>query len=205
MSQRTCSFCKAPGHKINKCIHPAAIDLKHSAEFKCSIAIQYFCTGEEKRMTNTIENWFTSLSILELRVLISLKGFSPVGIKSHLIARAVYIYFYTLQPSAQILNDQTKMNRFVSFKHYYDNIAKGMEEATALLVLTHELRELSILVVDGLQIQSSECPICFDTKDDLAKTNCGHIFCHDCITKHTKGVSVPCPCCRTDIDLLIVK
>lgn len=205
MSQHKCSFCKVSGHKINKCIDSIAIDLKKSAEFKCSIAIQYFCTGEEKRMMNTIENWFSSLSILEIRVLISMKGFTPVGIKMNLIARAVYIYFYTLQPSAQILNDKTKMNRFISFKHYYDNIAKGMEEAMAILVRMHELDELSILVIDGLQNQSAECPICLDTKRDLAKTNCGHIFCHECITKHTKGVSVPCPCCRTCIDILIVK
>lgn len=206
MSQRKCSFCKTPGHKINNCTNSFAVDLKQSAEFKCSIAIQYFGTGEEKRMRSTIENWFSSLSMIELRFLISSKGFTHCGHKTQLVSRAVCLYFYTLQPPAQVLNDETEMNRFLSLKHYYDNIAKGMNEAAALIILQYELKEQMLFVIDGLNTQSTECPICLDTKDDLAQTNCGHIFCHDCITKHTKGiVNAPCPCCRTNIDILIVK
>ena len=55
-----------------------------------------------------------------------------------------------------------------------------------------------------------ECAICQEDKKTLEcdTTNCGHSFCHDCITQHMtiKGRQrPPCPLCRTPITSLAVK
>ncbi|KAI3644408.1 hypothetical protein MP228_010572 [Amoeboaphelidium protococcarum] len=40
-----------------------------------------------------------------------------------------------------------------------------------------------------------ECPICFDTMSEMASLNCGHVFCHSCITGWIKKKS-QCPICN---------
>ena len=44
-----------------------------------------------------------------------------------------------------------------------------------------------------------KCVICLDSPTDLTATNCGHLFCHECITAALKvsgGQSGNCPVCR---------
>ena len=72
-------------------------------------------------------------------------------------------------------------------------------EATMLCLETQE--ELGKLI---------ECVICQEDKPllDCNTTNCGHSFCHGCITKHieSKGKQrPPCPLCRTPITSLEIK
>ena len=40
-----------------------------------------------------------------------------------------------------------------------------------------------------------ECPICFDTINEMTSTSCGHIFCHSCIVECIKAQK-KCPVCR---------
>ncbi|KAI3638438.1 hypothetical protein MIR68_003567 [Amoeboaphelidium protococcarum] len=40
-----------------------------------------------------------------------------------------------------------------------------------------------------------ECPICFDTMSEMASLNCGHVFCHSCITGWIKK-KTQCPICN---------
>lgn len=44
-----------------------------------------------------------------------------------------------------------------------------------------------------------KCVICLDSPTDLTATNCGHLFCHECITaalRVTSATSGVCPVCR---------
>lgn len=44
-----------------------------------------------------------------------------------------------------------------------------------------------------------KCVICLDSPTDLTATNCGHLFCHECITaalRVTSATSGTCPVCR---------
>jgi hypothetical protein len=47
---------------------------------------------------------------------------------------------------------------------------------------------------------NSECPICYEkmTKNNHAKTICGHEFCLSCLIQHSKNHE-NCPLCRNDL------
>ena len=47
-----------------------------------------------------------------------------------------------------------------------------------------------------IEDNSEECIICFDKKNNMMKTICGHEFCKDCICKITNDL---CPMCRNNI------
>ncbi|XP_061716173.1 uncharacterized protein LOC133524270 isoform X2 [Cydia pomonella] len=49
--------------------------------------------------------------------------------------------------------------------------------------------------------QIGECPICLDNlrKGSIASTNCGHVFCLDCIKQSLKTSNKRCPTCRKQL------
>jgi hypothetical protein len=55
-----------------------------------------------------------------------------------------------------------------------------------------------------------ECPICYCEMDEkrILKTPCGHRFHRECMTKwactdeHKNDCVVPCPLCRTELDMV---
>lgn len=58
----------------------------------------------------------------------------------------------------------------------------------------------------------ASCPICLDTPTFAVETNCGHIYCTDCLIEYyNRGGSglmlqpVSCPCCRRRVDSLVTK
>ena len=42
-----------------------------------------------------------------------------------------------------------------------------------------------------------DCPVCLDTMDDPVSLNCGHSFCHTCISNLVRDKAVKCPMCNT--------
>ena len=55
--------------------------------------------------------------------------------------------------------------------------------------------------------QSIECPICYGEEIpflDMNTTNCQHMFCHSCITRHLERTH-SCPICRSTIKTLQVR
>jgi len=214
MSHRACSYCHLPGHTINRCQDPAALELIRTAEFKSNIAIQYLGTGAEEQMQREISAWFRRKSVSELKVLIFAKGFTPTGGKIRLHARAMWAYyFYRGLPHE--LEEET-LHRFICSGRYFGNVANGTTEENAYEIYLQELEHqdpgpgqapesAELPIIGGLAKESVDCPICFETKEDIMQTNCGHLFCQPCIMTHTKGVTAACPCCRSEIDLLIVK
>ncbi|XP_037400470.1 RING finger protein 222 [Pygocentrus nattereri] len=60
--------------------------------------------------------------------------------------------------------------------------------------------------MDEEEEQGSECPVCYDSLQDSARTlSCGHAFCHDCLVRTLVSVnregtvtrdSIICPVCR---------
>jgi hypothetical protein len=206
MSRRVCSFCKVSGHTITHCNSPLAIELIQSTEFKSGIVMQYFGTGEEKRMNYTILDWFRSLTITKLKLIIGVKGFITNGTKIQLIARAIWVYLYNVEPPIHIFDNERQMSRFRTLKQHFYQISIGME-IRAVLPRTEVDPTVQcelLTIIDGLPNQEIECPICFDTKQNIAKTNCGHFFCRECIQKHTKDNVASCPCCRTKVDMIVV-
>lgn len=218
MSQRKCSFCKVSGHTINTCHDPAAEEIKRDATFKCNIALQYLGTGVEDQMYQTICSWFASKSVNELKVMISAKQWRPVGTKVRLVSRAIWAYYF-YQSIQHRPYDEVVINRFICRGRYHGNIANGIDQERAREIFDRELSQRDqqrrdveqprappkIPIIDGLTEESVDCPICFETETDVIQTNCGHLFCRPCIMTHTKGVATACPCCRTEIDLFIVK
>jgi len=205
MSLQFCSFCKVHGHRITTCNNPRAIDLIRSAKFKCSIALQYIGTGAVNQMYSSICAWFRERTVCELRLLVS-DRYVMTGNKNQLVARAIYSYYFS-QNNYNPTNEQYP-EWFIRTGRYWQNIANGMSQITAEAILKEESSQEvtnKIPMLDGLTTKSADCPICFETETNIAQTNCGHIFCRPCITRHTKGViDTACPCCRTEIDLLIV-
>jgi len=56
------------------------------------------------------------------------------------------------------------------------------------------------------KIDAEHCAICYCDIDKEVKSNCGHVFCGDCLIKfwHSKKKEkMCCPLCRSDINLLI--
>jgi hypothetical protein len=47
--------------------------------------------------------------------------------------------------------------------------------------------------------RDKECPICLEVNNKKAKTECGHIFCRECIVIHIKKNNTECPMCRQKI------
>lgn len=215
MSQRACTFCKLAGHRINRCQDPAASALITTAEFKCRIAIQYLGTGAEDQMYREICAWFESKKVIELKVMIAGRNWTARGNKQCLVARAIWAYYFNQWIPQEVIIGGPVGHRFICRGRYQGNIANGIGEERATEIFDRELLQMDhideqqsqekIPIIDGLTIESVDCPICFDTEENVTQTNCGHLFCNPCIMTHTKGVITPCPCCRTDIDLLIVK
>lgn len=58
------------------------------------------------------------------------------------------------------------------------------------------------IVLSQITTQQS-CPICLEIIDDLAITDCGHVFCSNCIEKCLQ-VNGKCPNCRTNTKYTIV-
>ena len=218
MSQRACRFCKVSGHTINYCQDPLTVDLVRSAEFKSNIAIQYLGTAAEDQMYREICEWFESKTVVELKVMIAAKNWTARGNKCRVVARAIWAYYFNQVIPPQ-LHIRSVEHRFICRGRYHGNIANGIGEERATEILYRELFRMDevdeqvseqrvpeeIPIIDGLTVESVDCPICLETEDRVTQTNCGHLFCHPCIMKHTNGVITPCPCCRTDIDLIIVK
>ncbi|XP_036445764.1 RING finger protein 222 [Colossoma macropomum] len=60
--------------------------------------------------------------------------------------------------------------------------------------------------MDEEEAQDSECPVCYESLQDSARTlSCGHAFCHDCLVRTLVSVnregtvtrdSIICPVCR---------
>lgn len=50
---------------------------------------------------------------------------------------------------------------------------------------------------EGAANTATFCPICQDNHTDPAVTECGHVFCWDCLRRHLEGTVRPlCPICR---------
>ncbi|XP_018014974.1 E3 ubiquitin-protein ligase RNF170 [Hyalella azteca] len=54
----------------------------------------------------------------------------------------------------------------------------------------------------------TECPVCLDKVRFGAETNCGHLFCGDCILRVweenvNRTACIACPCCRQDVKMLL--
>jgi hypothetical protein len=222
MSQPVCSFCKLAGHRINSCEDPAAAALITTAQFKCTIAIQYLGTGAEDQMYREICAWFESKKIVELKLMISRRNWTARGNKQRLVARAIWAYYFNQWIPLEVDIGGPVGRRYICRGRYQGNIANGIDRERATEIFDRELLQMDepeaeaeaepeqrspekIPMIDGLTIESVDCPICFETEESVTQTNCGHLFCNPCIMTHTKGVVTPCPCCRTDIDLLIVK
>jgi len=228
-SQRACAFCHFPGHRINHCTHPAAVELLNSANFKSNIALQYLGTGAEDQMFLGLQSWFQARSVTELRFLSFSRGYSPVGPKSRLLA-IVLLAFYFFHEGRLSEGRRYLTARFMHRNYYFRCVARGLDaEADGILqeliAMPNPDEEWTqyddeddyqhwddekpgpeeIPFIDGLTEESADCPICFETETNIAKTNCGHLFCRPCIMTHTKGITAACPCCRTAIDLFIVK
>jgi len=232
-THRNCSFCHLPGHRINQCIEPSAVELLNTASFKSNIALQYLGTGAEDQMFIALQSWFQERTVTELRRLSYSKGlYPPTGPKSRLVAIALLTYyFYGSERLGRMFQGRRYLTgRFMNREYYFRYIARGLYAAA-----DRSLRQLiamrnpdeqwtqndddddyqdwddetlgpeKIPFIDGLTEESADCPICFETETNIAKTNCGHFFCRPCIMEHTKGITVACPCCRTAIDLFIVK
>jgi hypothetical protein len=217
MSQRACAFCKESGHRITNCTDYRAVELKEAAEFKCGIAIQYLGTGAEDQMYREICAWFDSKTVIELKVMIAAKNWSASGRKPRIVARAIWAYYFNQWIPQHVEIGGPVGHRFICRGRYHGNIANGITEARAREIYTHEMNPpdeqqpepepvaAEVPIIDGLTIESVDCPICFETQQDIMQTNCGHLFCRPCIITHTKGLTAACPCCRTEIDLLIMK
>jgi hypothetical protein len=67
------------------------------------------------------------------------------------------------------------------------------------LEFKNEPKQEKIKIINILEFELGECPVCFEMEEKMAITNCGHQFCRGCIDKHTEGFVKPCPCCRTQI------
>ena len=212
MSTRSCGFCRTPGHTVKTCTHTKATDLIHTAEFKCNIALQYVETPESYRIFSSIREWFSERSIAELRLLISKKGWIISGNKEILVTRAIVIYYFNRPIRFYSENNR---NRFITVRqHWYED---GMTYSLATRQYDIDMQWLrereregeqeqqqqpekkKIKIINLLELESVDCPICFETEEKNAITNCGHQFCRGCIDKHTKGFISSCPCCRTEI------
>jgi len=226
-TQRSCSFCHLPGHRINHCAHPSAIELLNTASFKGNIALQYLGTGAEEQMFIALQSWFQERTVTELRRLSYSKGlYPPTGPKSRLVAIALLTYYFygSERPGRMFQGRRYLTGRFMQRNYYFRCIATGLDaEADGILRGLIAMRNPDeqwtqndddddetlgpekIPFINGLTEESADCPICFETETKITKTNCGHLFCRPCIMEHTKGITAACPCCRTAIDLFIVK
>jgi hypothetical protein len=208
MSSRACGFCRTVGHRIDNCFHPDGLNLVIDAEFKSRIALQYVDTNASLDMFSLLQEWFVDKSVAELKFLICSKGYVPRGNKTRLVALNISIYYF---------NQNVEITRhidrqiFVCVKRYYTNIADGMLFTVALEQYNLDIDNLNnrtnkkLIILNGLESKEIECPICLETEKSIAKTNCGHIFCRACITRHTKNIaSNACPCCRTVVSEITV-
>jgi len=227
-SQRACAFCHLPGHRINHCTDQSAVELLNTANFKSNIALQYLGTDAEDQMFLGLQSWFQARTVTELRFLSFSRGYSPVGPKTRLVAIALLAYYFCNQ--GRVSEGRRYLTtRFMHRNYYFRCVASGIDQADAEEILQEQMargdpdeewtqREdddddwydeepgpEKIRFIDGLTEESVDCPICFETEANIAKTNCGHLFCRPCIMEHTKGLTANCPCCRTAIDLFIVK
>lgn len=82
------------------------------------------------------------------------------------------------------------------------NAARAEDSSTigaAKSVHPHLLREL----LEAAQAKETECPVCLDkiTIENGKYTECGHLFCKNCVEELTaeKGLQARCPACRADI------
>lgn len=56
-------------------------------------------------------------------------------------------------------------------------------------------------------IDNNSCNICFNeySNDEIVTTNCGHIYCEDCLLKWFRRSKTSCPICVQDVDYYIKK
>jgi hypothetical protein len=115
-------------------------------------------------------------------------------------------YGHVFHPIQQQLDLQEYQRRMREQQHYRNQRQ----------VMLENLREKNKIEWRNLRLdvtkKSSElfdCPICMETidKEEVARTNCDHVFCKSCIkqvcdAKTRNGHPCPCPICRTQIKML---
>jgi hypothetical protein len=90
------------------------------------------------------------------------------------------------------LEELSKLNSMVDkIKDIINKEKLGVE-----ILLKNELELRQRIDIIKEEERDKECPICFEVIGKKVKTECGHIFCRECIVAHIK-INPKCPmCCR---------
>ena len=130
-----------------------------------------------------------------LLVLDSYKKQLGTGIETDLTVMQTKLIDY----HTKTVNDYTiKLSKLDPLKQEYNMLKKSytniITESNYMLKILNKLKDNNLIINDD-----EDCPICMDKIVDGSLTNCGHIFCKECIQNCLKFKSL-CPTCKHPIN-----
>jgi Zinc finger, C3HC4 type (RING finger) len=217
-----CSYCNGVDHHINKCNHDDIEKLHQEAIYATIFSHFILNTCQFLRI------WLTDKINQELYV-IGLK----IGIGSYyselrkkkdlwkFFNKIVHEYYTTEKyiPYSSTSNILYSIpdKIFIKFEKMTKRIFCDEKYKRVLMTIRVMMRQKKFnILVENIgsecnQLQSNdECPICYIVQTDTVMTNCGHLFCGECLSQHFKASNlnhcsyIICPYCRTPVSKVSV-
>lgn len=217
-----CSFCKKPGHKINKCSDQAVDTLLQEAEEASIVGFILFWEWNPNKSRHPhefVKFWLQNISDTELKILAYQFKIKPVPAES---IELLPLHFYAKwvdQYDENTLNNKFALFSDAQLKNWIDNLCDNFNSNRHSVInriwdMCHPYRRFRInlnlnLDNEKLCVKDFECPICFSETDleNIIKTGCNHQFCKNCVFQYMRSESynnheLSCPMCRGTIETL---
>jgi len=214
-----CSYCKKPGHRINKCTDPAIQELLLEAEEASTISFVFGRMWNPKLTIDTrecVQTWLKELNPCELKVL-AYQFKVPQDKRTCLDFLPYQFYKRWIDPYDTLtINSKMVMYSDETLEIWQDFLCKNFRLSQHNV--SYRIRDLCYpsckFFIDTNQCDPSnptetDCPICFAnlTPENAVKTGCNHEYCNQCLFQYMRSESknksaLSCPLCRDSIKTL---
>ena len=215
-----CSFCHAEGHNIRHCEDPRIIDELNAlmVEWVAEDLVLDTLTRITEEMRYRMRRYILShLSVKMIRAISIQYGRAGTGTTLSIhIANIIELIFDEVERVIHFTPEQKEewcwmrtgmsMNEYLAIVEASFDMDFDYNEETAGDIKKDKYPVYDIILkpVSGELDTTLECVVCQEEipAGRFHKTQCGHSFCHDCISTHLtlkRFDRAKCPLCRADI------
>jgi hypothetical protein len=191
-----CSFCKQPGHNINKCESPNIIPL-----------VETLCQQVDSNNYAQLYYYLVSINVKDTKMLSIQLGFKATNTRKKHIYQIMNRYYSniprapwnTVPPAVRCPEVMRTIMAYINERIALRQAEVDEEDKTAVFVHLDKTQETT----------TNECVICLEENVPcqlITKLGCNHEFCMNCVVNIFKSNTLQntCSMCRTPIKKICV-